>query len=35
MSTQNLCFEQIYKKYQNFLSENFNFFGGEIFSIYE
>ena len=25
MSTQNLCFEQKYEKYQNFLSENFHF----------
>ena len=25
-STHNLCFEQIYEKYQNFLSENFLFF---------
>ena len=25
MSTQNLCFEQKYEKYQNFLSENFPF----------
>ena len=25
MSTHNLCFEQKYKKYQNFLSENFYF----------
>ena len=24
----NLCFEQKYEKYQNFLSENFHFFGG-------
>ena len=24
-STHNLCFEQTYKKYQNFLSENFHF----------
>ena len=24
-STHNLCFEQDYKKYQNFLSENFPF----------
>ena len=23
MSTQNLCFEQKYEKYQNFLTENF------------
>ena len=25
MSTHNLCFEQNYEKYQNFLSENFHF----------
>ena len=25
MSTHNLCFEQKYEKYQNFLSENFFF----------
>ena len=25
MSTHNLCFEQKYEKYQNFLSENFYF----------
>ena len=24
-STHNLCFEQTYEKYQNFLSENFHF----------
>ena len=24
MSTHNICFEQKYKKYQNFLSENFH-----------
>ena len=29
-STHNLCFEQKYEKYQSFLSENFQFFGGEI-----
>ena len=23
------------KKYQNFLSENFHFFGGKIFSVFE
>ena len=33
-STHNLCFEQKYEKYQNFLSENF-VFGGEIFYIFE
>ena len=26
-STHNLCFEQKYEKYLNFLSENFQFFG--------
>ena len=31
---QNLCVEQKYEKYQNFLSENFQF-GGKIFSIFE
>ena len=31
----NLYFEQKYDKYQNFLSENFQFFGGEIFYIFE
>ena len=36
MSTHNLCFEQKYEKYQNFLSENFHFFfGGKIFCIFE
>ena len=35
MSTHNLCFEQKYKKYQNFLSENFISVGGKIFSIFE
>ena len=25
MSTHNLCFEQKYEKYQNFVSENFQF----------
>ena len=25
MSTHNLCFEQKYEKYQNFLSKNFHF----------
>ena len=29
-STNNLCFEQKYEISQNFLSENFHFFGGEI-----
>ena len=27
MSTHNLCFEQECEKYQNFLTENFPFFG--------
>ena len=35
MSTHNLCFEQKYKKYQNFCLKIFNFFGGKIFSIFE
>ena len=26
MSTHNVCLEQKYEKYQNFLSENFHFF---------
>ena len=35
MSTHNLCFEQKYEKYQNFLSEKFLFFFfGCKFSIY-
>ena len=34
-STHNLCFEQKYEKYQSFLSENFQFFGGESFYIFE
>ena len=33
MSTHNLCFEQKYEKYQNFLSENFSFLGCKL-SIY-
>ena len=33
-STHNLCFEQKYEKYQNFLSENFPLFGCKIFNIY-
>ena len=33
MSTYNLCFEQKYEEYQNFLSENFHFLVG-IFSVY-
>ena len=33
MSTHNLCFEQKYKKYQNFSSEHFPFLV-EKFSIY-
>ena len=32
-STQNLCFEQKYENYQNFLSENFQFLEVK-FSIY-
>ena len=34
MSTHTLCFEQKYEKYQSFLSENFQVFGGENFYIY-
>ena len=34
-STHNLCFEQKCEKYQNFLSENFHFCGGKIFSMFE
>ena len=33
-STYNLCFEQKYEKYQNFIWK-FSFFGGKIFSIFE
>ena len=33
MSTHNLCFEQKYEKYLNFLSENFKFLKAK-FSIY-
>ena len=32
-STHNMCFEQIYEKYQKFLSENFHFLVGK-FSVY-
>ena len=35
MSTHNLCFKQDYEEYQNFLSENFLFFGGKIFRVFE
>ena len=34
-STHNLCFEQKYEKYQKILSENFHFFGGKFFNIFE
>ena len=35
-STHNLCFEQIYEKYQNFyLKTFFFFFGDEIFNLFE
>ena len=34
-SDHNLCFEQKYEKYQNFLSAKFSFWGGKIFSIFE
>ena len=33
--THNLCFGQKYEKISEFLSENFQFFGGEIFNILE
>ena len=35
-STNNLCFEQKYEKYQNFLSENFHFLGVNfsVFSVF-
>ena len=35
MHTHNLCFEQKYEEYQNFLSEKFLIFGGKIFSLFE
>ena len=35
MSTHNLCFEQKYEKISGFLSENFQFFGGEILNVFE
>ena len=34
MSTHNLCFEEKYEKYQNFLSENFHFLVVK-FSVFE
>ena len=34
-STHNLCFDQKCEKMSEFLSENFQFFGGKIFSIFE
>ena len=34
MSTHNLCFEQNYEKYLNFLSENFHIFLVVKFSVY-
>ena len=34
MSTHNLCFEQKYEKYQNFLSEYFQFFFMVKFSVH-
>ena len=34
MSTHNLCFEQKYEKYQNFLCEKLPFFSGKIFSVF-
>ena len=33
MGTHNLCFEQKYEKYQNFLPKNFHFLVGK-FSLY-
>ena len=35
MSTHNVCFEQKYENIRGFLSENVQFFGGEIFYIFE
>ena len=35
MGTYKQCFEQKYEKYRNFLSENFQIFGGKIFSIFD
>ena len=35
MSTHNLCFEQKYVAYKKILSQNFRFFCGKIFSIFE
>ena len=35
MSAHNLYFEQKYENYQSFLFENFQFFEGEIFYIFE
>ena len=35
MSTTTYVLKHKYEKYQNFLSENFHFFGGKIFSIFE
>ena len=34
-STHNPCFEQKYEKYKSFISENFQFVGGKMFSIFE
>ena len=34
-STHNLCIEQKYENFYNFSSENFHFFIGKIFSIFE
>ena len=34
-STHNLCFEQKYKKYQNFYLKILKHFGGKIFNIFE
>ena len=35
MSTHNVCFEQKFENLVEFLSENFQFFGCEIFNIFE
>ena len=35
MSTHNLYYEQKCEKISDFLSENFYFFGGDIFNIFE
>ena len=35
MSAHGLCFGRKYEEYQNFLSENFQYFGGKIFNIFD